>query len=127
ERLAREPDEFQQAGRAGERVGTREPEIHRAFDDRLADLAPRIERPIRVLEHDLDAAPVPAQPPAAHAGELVRAQPNLSLRRVDQSGDAARDRLLARAGLDDDAEHLAAAGLARAVLGGGRPLPLVKG
>jgi hypothetical protein len=56
ERTRVEPDQGQQLGRGLQRIGARRAVVHRPLDDRVADGAARIERSVRILEHDLDAA-----------------------------------------------------------------------
>ena len=95
-----------------ERLVARHAEVHRPLDDRGADRAARIERAIGVLEHDLHALAV--RPQRARPSSVATSAPSMQDRavgRLDQARDAARHRRLARAGLADDAERLAAADL----------------
>ena len=70
----------------GERLGARHAVVHRPFDHRLADRAARVERAVRILEHDLHA---PAQRRAAraarHRRDVVAAEQR-SRRRSGRSG-----------------------------------------
>src|SRR4029079_18192136 len=78
----------------------------RLLDD-VADRHPRIERRVRILEHDLHLAPHPAQVLAAERRQLLAVEEHGAAGRLGQLEDAIAGRRLARAGLADDAERLA--------------------
>ena len=110
QRLTVEADEPHQVLGARDSVLLAHAEIDRALDDGIADGAARIERAIRILEHDLHALAMRTQrmrfDSRATSVPSIRIAPSLgSISRAD----AARHRRLARAGLADNAERLAAA------------------
>jgi hypothetical protein len=81
--------------------------------------APRIERPVRVLEHDLHAAPQRHQRALLQRRDVLAVHADLARGRIDEPHDAARHGRLAGARLADDAERLPAPHRERHVLGGG--------
>ena len=66
----------------------------------------RIERSVRILEHDLRLAPEPAQRLRAESRHVLAAEAYGSMGRLDEPQQRAPDRGLAGAGLPGDAEHL---------------------
>src|SRR3546814_3507885 len=86
--IGRQPHHLHQLTRLGERLGRAHAEVHRPLDDRLADRAARIERAVRVLEHDLNVAPMPAQAPLTQPRDVLAADADGASGRVDQAHHA---------------------------------------
>src|SRR3546814_18478441 len=77
-----------------------------------------MERGVRVLEHDLNVAPMPAQAPLTQPRDVLAADADGASGRVDQAHHATSDRRLAGARLANHAEGLPRAHRQLAVLGG---------
>ena len=75
----------------------------------FADRDARIHRAVGILEDDLHPPAMGPELAGRHGGDLGVAQEHLALGRIDQPGDAARHRRLARARFAHDAQRLAAA------------------
>ena len=100
--------------RALEGVGV---EDERLADD-VADRHPRVERGVRVLQHDLDVAPQPAQLAWLEARHLAAEQLDRALGRGLQAHQQPAEGRLAAAGLAHDAEGLALVELERDAVDG---------
>ena len=75
--------------------------------DDLVHALPRIERGVRVLEHELDLATDVLRPRLDGGGEDAALERDLSGERPQQPADGACDRRLAAAGFADERERLA--------------------
>ena len=82
----------------------------RVTDDR-PDPAPRVQRPVRILEDHLHLAPERAHLPGLELADVLAVEDDLAGGQVEQPGDAAGQGRLAAAGLADQAERLAPADL----------------
>ena len=80
-------------------------DLERLGDD-VADGQARVERRVRVLEHDLQLAPVFAHLAALEARDVVPVHDDLPRGRLDQLEDRPCEGGLAAAGLSDEAEGL---------------------
>src|SRR5439155_17082816 len=75
--------------------------------DQAADAVPRVERRLRVLEHDLDAPPLLARAATRERGQLGAVERDPARKRTVDADDAAGDRGLPAAALPDEREALA--------------------
>src|SRR6266478_6268773 len=119
ERFGVEPDQIHQPAGVGKRRVAVEAVIHRAFDDRVADRSPWIERAIRILKDNLYPASEPMQRTGTELRHVLAVKDDPSRAWFDQPRDAARDRRLARSRFADDAERFAAANFQRYRRSGG--------
>ena len=78
----------------------------RLHDD-VCDIHARVERPIGVLEDDLNVPPPRAQRLRAESDEIVAEKFDAARCRFDQAEQHAADRRFAAAGFADQAERLA--------------------
>src|SRR6185437_9232949 len=76
-------------------------------DDRGAHPLARVQRLVRVLEHDLDAPPYLERALAGRPGDGYAVEADRARRRHVQAGQAAADRRLAAAGLADEGDATA--------------------
>src|SRR5581483_12075658 len=83
-----------------------EEELERAADDLLHAL-PRVERRIRVLEHELDLAAQLLRAGVDRRRDVAPLERELPRERPQEPADRARDRRLAATGLADERERLA--------------------
>src|SRR5450755_341086 len=119
ERFGVEPHQIHQPAGVGKRRVAVDAVIHRALDDRVADRSPWIERAIRILKDNLYPAAEPMQRTRTELRHVLAVEHDPPRAWLDQSGDAARDRRLARSRFADDAERFAAANFQRYRRGGG--------
>jgi hypothetical protein len=102
-----EADLVEHLGHALRLVGRRHAlDQPQAFADQLADGHARIERGVRILEHHLALQPV-VEPARVGARDGPAAKKNLAAAGLEQPGDGAAQRGLARARATDDRDHLA--------------------
>ena len=116
--LGVETDQGHEVARPSPGLVLRSAEVHGAFDDRLSDRAPRVERAVGVLEDDLHPAPMMAKLAHGQPGDVVVVDLDLSAGGIDQADDTAGHRRFAGARLADNPQGLAAAHLDVHVPGG---------
>ena len=106
--LGREPDQRQQLG---DPRGARRPRVQAVrrerLGERVADAPARIQARVRVLEDDLQAAPIGPHRPRRQGHEIDAFEADRAGARLDQLQHRAADRALARPRFADQAEHLA--------------------
>jgi hypothetical protein len=115
-----EPDQLEQLldpGRALPRAGAQAVDDHALGDD-VADLHPRVQGRVRVLEHHLHAPAGGAQLAAVDLQQVLAVEPDRAAGRVKDPHDAAGGGRLPRSRLPDQAEHLAGGDLERDVVDG---------
>ena len=89
-------------------VATAKPVDGEHLLERAADGDPRVERGVRVLEHQLHPPAELAEGAMAEAGDVAAVELDAPGRRVLEAHEQPRQRRLAAAGLADDAQRLAA-------------------
>ena len=102
-----EADEIHHLLDPGTALGLRDAVGSQALGDRIGDGGPRVERRVRVLEHDLDVLAQRTQLGRAGAEQVLPGEAERALVGIEQSEQDARQRGLAAARLADEAEHLA--------------------
>ena len=114
-----EPHELQQLRHApGNLVRRKQAVRHDGLGDDLGDGHARVERGVRVLEHELDITAEGAPLARGERGDVTAVEGDGAARGRDQSGDHAANRRLAATGLAHEPEHLAAADGERDVVDG---------
>src|SRR5204862_6119411 len=93
--------------RSLQRLRMRHAVVQRPLDDRVAYAAPRVQRAIRILEHDLYPAAQRPELVSLEAREIHAAQTHFAARGLDEARDASGERRLARPRFTDNAERLA--------------------
>jgi hypothetical protein len=84
--------------------------------DTLGDRHGRVQRGVRVLEHHRQVPPERPELPLGEPGQVLALPHDAARRRVGQAQQRPTQRRLARAGLADQAEHLAPADVERDVV-----------
>ena len=103
--------QLHQLAGAGMGGGPRLTIIGRPLNDRVADCAPRVERPVGVLENNLNSPAVAPHLAGRQPADGVIINVDFTAGGIDQPRDTPRHRRLAGAGLADDPQCLAAAHL----------------
>src|SRR5581483_8817513 len=105
--LGLEPDEPEELGDAT-RSGPAIPLLVHAqrLGDDVPDRHPRIERGVRILEHDLELAPKAAQRGTSLGRQLLTPEPHRARRRLHELEHRSPQRRPAASRLADDAERL---------------------
>ncbi len=114
-----EADQFHHAGHlVGPLLRRAEAVDAQPLADGRRDRRARVERGVRVLEHDLHPAPVALELVALEVGDVVPVEDDSAAGRLDEAEERAPDGRLAAAGLPDQAERLAAPDLEADVVDG---------
>jgi hypothetical protein len=104
----RQPDPLKQLAAAGPGRGPAAAAQQHAVGDQVADLTARVQRLVRVLEHQLQPAQPVGPPGAAEHGHRLALEGGRPGGQRHQAGGGPGERRLAAAGLADQADDLAA-------------------